>query len=67
MKERLLKIGDHILPMVLTALAAAGLTFAQTLASKSGFCPATSEKILEGGMLGAAFKGLHSISLIVRK
>lgn len=67
MKARLLSLGDHLLPMLITALIAAGFTFAQTLVSQSGLCSNGAEKILEASSVGAALKGVHSISLFFKK
>jgi hypothetical protein len=67
MKQKIITLGDHLLPMLLSALAAASLTFLQKFVSQTGICVDPTHPIAEASSLGAAFKGLHSLSLFFKK
>lgn len=63
MKETFKKALMQVVPILISAGAAAGITFLQSLASAHGACPEPNIGIAETGALGAGFKAIHTAFL----
>jgi len=53
------------LAIVLSAGAAALVTFFQVLATSGGLCPPVESTTTEAGILGATFKAAHSVYSVI--
>ena len=53
------------LAIVLSAGAAAFVTFFQVLATSGGLCPPVESTTTEAGILGATFKAAHSVFSVI--
>ena len=58
-------VKTQVLAIVLSAGAAALVTFFQVLASTGGLCPALPATTVEAGALGAGFKAVHTAYLLI--
>jgi len=53
-------LSTQLVAIILSAGAAALVTFFQVLATSGGLCPAVQNTTAEAGVLGAAFKAAHT-------
>lgn len=60
-EEKTKQILKQALPILASAAAAAGLAFAQAIASHAGLCPAPSLAIADVGALGGLIKAGHQL------
>jgi len=65
MNNEFKRLKTQALAIVLSAGAAALVTFFQVLATSGGLCPQVESTTAEAGLLGAAFKAAHSAYSVI--
>lgn len=65
MKDDIKRLKTQALAIVLSAGAAALVTFFQVLATSGGLCPPMESSTTEAGILGATFKAAHSVFSVI--
>jgi len=61
MQAFLSALWKQVWPILLSALAAAGIAFAQSVASHAGLCPAPIAQPETVGLLGGMLKAAHTL------
>jgi len=65
MNNEFKRLKTQALAIVLSAGAAALVTFFQVLATSGGLCPPVESTTTEAGILGATFKAAHSLFSVI--
>ena len=63
MRDALKKSLHQVLPILISAMAAGGITFLQSLAAQSGACPAPVIGVVETAAMGGGLKAMHSAGI----
>lgn len=61
MKDFFKQLATQITAIILAALAAAAVSFLQSVAAQTGACPAVATSTTDVAALGAGLKGTHSL------